>query len=385
MTLFVIVGNELALSNMKYGIITHYDVHNHGAFLQLNGLIKVLKRDFNIDAQALQFDKNYDFAETGVKEKHLLGIKSIGFFMDYIWNRGLGLFIFNIKKRGLFLNFINNENLMGPRSDQSEEIDGVIVGSDEVFALHTGLTPEFFGYKLPSKKVFSYAGCFGPTTIEEVRRLKCEKIIGDGLSSMIGLSMRDQNSIAVAKELTGRESELVCDPVILYGYKEELAKHTNPNLPRYLLVYAYESRLNEPNEYQPIIDYAHKNGLIVVCPGFYHKWADKNINADPVELLRYFKYADCVITDTFHGCVMSIILGKEMAVKARKGTANLDNANKLLNLMDEYCIADRRIGDEWNLDDIFSKKVNWEATNKQIESRRSASLDYLKRMIAKGV
>lgn len=46
---------------MKYGIITHYDVHNHGAVLQLNALIKVLKRDFGIDAKALQFDKNYDF------------------------------------------------------------------------------------------------------------------------------------------------------------------------------------------------------------------------------------------------------------------------------------------------------------------------------------
>ena len=61
---------------------------------------------------------------------------------------------------------------------------------------------------------------------------------------MVGLAMRDQNSIAVAKEFTGREAELVCDPVILYGYEEEIAKHTNPNLPKYLLVYAYESRLN---------------------------------------------------------------------------------------------------------------------------------------------
>jgi Polysaccharide pyruvyl transferase. len=370
---------------MKYGIITHYDVHNHGAFLQLNGLIKVLKQKFNIDAKALQFDKNYDFAEAGVKEKHQLGIKSIGFFINYILNRGVGLFFFNIQKRGLFSKFIKKEELIGPRCDQSEKLDGVIIGSDEVFALHTGLTPEFFGYKLPAKKVFSYAGCFGPTTIDDVRRLKCDKFIGEGLNTMVGLSMRDQNSIAVAKELTGRDAELVCDPVILYGYSDELAEHTNPNLPQYLLVYAYESRLNDPKEYQPILDYAHKNGLIVVCPGFYHKWADKNINADPVELLRYFKYAKAVVTDTFHGCVMSIISGREMAVKARKGNANQDNANKLLNLMEEYCIADRRIGDDWNLDEIFSKKVNWEDTNKQIEKRRAASLDYLQRMIAKEV
>lgn len=55
---------------MKYGIITHYDVHNHGAILQMNALIKVLKRDFNIDAQALRFDKNYDFMGRALKAKY---------------------------------------------------------------------------------------------------------------------------------------------------------------------------------------------------------------------------------------------------------------------------------------------------------------------------
>lgn len=29
---------------MKYGIITHYNVHNDGAVFQLNALIKVLKQ-----------------------------------------------------------------------------------------------------------------------------------------------------------------------------------------------------------------------------------------------------------------------------------------------------------------------------------------------------
>ena len=48
------------MNNMKYGIITHYDVHNHGALLQLNGLKQVLN-SLGIEANALQFDKNYDF------------------------------------------------------------------------------------------------------------------------------------------------------------------------------------------------------------------------------------------------------------------------------------------------------------------------------------
>ena len=360
---------------MRYGIITHYDVHNHGAFLQLNGLIKVLKRDFDIDAQALKFDKDFNFAEAGVKEKHKISIKSVSYFFNYIRERGLKIFLFNIRKKILFSSFVKKENLIGSRSDNSEKLDGIIIGSDEVFALHTGLTPEFFGYNLPSDKVFAYAGCFGPTTIEDVKKLNCETFVADGLASMSGLSMRDQNSIFIARELTGISSTLVVDPVILYGYKKELQGLTKPNLPKYMLVYAYESRLNDPKEYQPILDYAHKKGMIVVCPGFFHKWADENINTDPIELLRYFKYAECSVTDTFHGCVLSIISGCDMAVKLR------DNANKLFNLMQEYKIEYRVINDAWNLDVIFDKKVDWFVVKEQIIERRSVSMDYLKDMI----
>lgn len=362
---------------VKYGIITHYDVHNHGALLQLNGLIKVLKRDFSIDARALQYDKNYDFAKADVKKKNRISIASAGFFVNYILKRGIDLFLFNVKKKHLFSSFIKRENLIGPTCKESKKLDGVVIGSDEVFSLHLGPTPELFGFNLPSEKVFAYAGCFGSTTIDIIKQRNCEKFVRDGLNSMVGLSMRDPNSIYIAKELTGRDSVLVVDPVILYGYEKELSKLKKPKFPKYLLVYAYESRLNEASEYQPILDYAHRNGLIVVCPGFFHRWADININTDPIELLRYFKYAEYSVTDTFHGCVLSIITGCDMAVKIR------DNANKLFNLMKEYNIESRTINEKWDLTSIFDNKVDWDIVKSQITKRRAVSMDFLKSMIEK--
>ena len=53
----------------KVGIITHYDVHNHGAHLQLYALVKCLAK-LGYEAKALRFQKNYDFmggAEAGKK------------------------------------------------------------------------------------------------------------------------------------------------------------------------------------------------------------------------------------------------------------------------------------------------------------------------------
>lgn len=359
---------------MKYGIITHYDVHNHGALLQLNGLKQVLN-GLGINASALQFDKNYDFMGRAMKAKYELSIKSIGIYLKFITEKGLGQTLYNVKKKRILDGYRKQQGLVGGYYTECDELDGVVVGSDEVFALHTGPTPAFFGHALPSKKVFSYGGCFGPTTIEEVEKWNCRAFVASGLSNMIGMGMRDQNSIRIAEELTGKKAELVCDPVILYGYTKELENAVKPLNEPYMVVYSYDGKFEESAE--EIKAYARKHGLKIVSPGFYQKWADVNVNVDPVELLHWFKGAECVVTNTFHGCVMSIITGREMAVRMR------GNANKLFNLMQEYKIDDRVFGEGKDLNCIFSSKVDWNVVNEQIEERRTLSMDYLKRMIAK--
>ena len=359
---------------MKYGIITHYDVHNHGALLQLNGLAKVLN-GLGINASALQFEKNYDFLGLKIKAKYEISLKSVGIYWDYLKNNGLGQTLFNYKKKKILETFKAHEKLVGGYYTECGELDGVVVGSDEVFALHTGPTPVFFGHALPTNKVFSYAGCFGPTTIEEVDQLHCRPLVASGLKNMIGMGMRDQNSIRIAEELTGKKAVLVCDPVILYGYEKEMANMVNPMKEKYIVVYSYDGKFEEFAE--EIKAYAHKHGLKIVSPGFYQKWADVNVNIDPVNLLAWFKGAECVVTNTFHGCVMSIISGTDMAVSLR------GNANKLFNLMTEYEIVDRELGNGNSLEQILGKKINWTVVNEQVKIRRTQSLDYLKKMIAK--
>lgn len=252
-------------------------------------------------------------------------------------------------------------------------MDGVIVGSDEVFALHTGPTPVFFGYCLPSNKVFAYAGCFGPTTLTDIDKWHARAFVASGLANMCGLSMRDQNSISIVQALTGKIPEQVCDPVILYGYKKEIAQARIMLHVPYMIVYSYDGKFEESAK--EIKAYAKAHNLLIVSPGFFQKWADKNVNCNPVELLYWFKGAQCVITNTFHGCVMSIITGREMAVKLR------GNANKLLNLMKEYHLEDREFCANLTLDSIFAKKINWNEVNEEIQSRRASSMSFLNKMI----
>ena len=52
----------------KYGIITHYHISNHGAMLQLQALIHVL-RSLDFEAKALRFEKSFDFIDEETRNK----------------------------------------------------------------------------------------------------------------------------------------------------------------------------------------------------------------------------------------------------------------------------------------------------------------------------
>lgn len=362
--------------NMKYGIITHYDVHNHGAVLQLTALIRVLASN-GIEAKALRFDKNYDFFGHNLKNKYDVSIKSLSIYINYLREKGIKCTLYNYRKHRTLNKFKSELNLIGDYYSESPLLDGVIIGSDEVFALHTGPTPVFFGHCLPTENVMSYAGCFGPTTLPDIYKLHSISFVKSGLRTMKYITVRDQNSADVVEALTGKRPEIVVDPVLLYGFKDEIDRLTAPPISDYLLVYAYDNRMNTPEEISAIKKYAKSMGLKTLSPGFYHSWCDYNIDVDPIKLLSYFKYAKEVVTDTFHGSVMSLITGAKFAVKTRES-----NHLKLSNLLKEYGLEDRIFKNWIDLSDTMSPDIDYLSVDKEIQRRRDDSMNHLHAIIA---
>lgn len=363
----------------KYGIITHYDVHNHGALLQLTALIRVLK-SLNIDARALRFDKNYDFLGHYLKSKYEVSVKSVSTYITYLKEKGTRCTLYNYNKRKTLNQFKKDNNLIGDYYSESPRLDGVIVGSDEVFALHTGPTPVFFGHCLPSDKVFSYAGCFGPTTTEDIKRLHAIPFVKSGLESMSSITVRDVNSADIVEHLIGHRPDIVVDPVLLYGFIEEIKLLKRVDLPPYLLVYSYDNRMNTPEEVTSIKDYARSKGLKTVSAGFFHNWCDYNINVDPISLLAYFRDAVEVVTDTFHGSVMSIIAEAKFAAKTRES-----NHFKLTNLLNEYGLENRIFQDWKSLESVMNgdRRIDFVNVSHEAKLRREDSLNKLKDMVKK--
>ena len=353
---------------MKAGILTYYGVHNHGAVLQANALKLILEK-MGCEVSFLTFSRNYDMIPAENSKKYKIGISSIPFYIRYALEKGMSNIIFNLKKNKILDKYRTANIPLGERySDFQGEL--VVIGSDEVFAMDVGINPFFYGHGIKTKKVISYAGCFGTTTIDFIKQNRLDALVESGLSSLDAIGVRDGNSKLISDTLTGDNSVIVCDPVILYGYKNEQECFV-PKEEDYIVVYSYDKNMNSSEEVTKIKAYAKERKFKLYSVGYHHKWCDKNINATPEELLGYIKNSKLVITDTFHGSVMSLICNVEFVVKLR------ENQNKLGFLLSEYGVEDRIIDSCDGIGRVSENKMNYDKINRIMEQRRAESRAFL--------
>ena len=311
---------------MKIGILTHYNVINNGATLQMFALKSWLEEKGH-DVFILTYKKNFDYSEEASK-KYIPSFKNRLFiFKSYFLKGSPSLFFFKVKKHKIFNKFIKSHFSF---VDYKSELDVVIVGSDEVFSLEVGCNKMMYGYGLNTNRVVSYAPSFGQTDIELINKRNCFELISNGLKSFSSLSVRDKYSQKVVRELINKECEIVCDPVILYDFSKVTCP-VRPLKKKYILIYSYDKNMNSEEEVKSIKKYAKNRGLNIVSVGTYHKWCDKNINCNPVEWIEYFRNAEEVITDTFHGAILSMITQKK-ALFLRRSI----NSNKINSLIEEF-------------------------------------------------
>ena len=235
--------------SVKIGILTHYDVNNQGAQLQMYALYKKLE-EYGHTPIILTYNKNFDF-DMDAKLKNQVSIKSIPYYLkNYLIAKGLGLTVHNVCKykanKDHRLSTFRYENYA------TADIDMAVVGSDEVFSLGAGVNMMMYGHVLNTNNVISYAPSFGQTDINTIEQYHCKHLIASGLSQFKALSARDANSASIIQELTGIEPTIVCDPVLLYDFK---ATHTSfGKLPKqdYMVVYSYDRHMTEEQEIKAI-------------------------------------------------------------------------------------------------------------------------------------
>lgn len=208
--------------------------------------------------------------------------------------------------------------------------DAVICGSDQVWNPESyNIDGRYFGTFMPHAKRFSYAASFGLSQIPGERMNEWIEY----LNGIREISVREETGKKIVKALTDRDCEKHLDPTLLLSVSEWRTIERKPKKvdlsKKYILTYF----LGKPDEEQQrYIRYiAEKKKCCVLelnredLPLLY--------GCGPSEFLYLIDHAECILTDSFHGTVFSILFEKKFIIFERNGLRN-SMSSRIDSLMD---------------------------------------------------
>ena len=366
----------------KVGILSMQRIFNYGSFLQAYGLKSILE-ELGCGVEFVDYHPGKCLmpADEGAGFKRKI-FKAIDVFKyDAPLTEKLKFIKYKKNYAKNYYPYLGIDEKM----NYKPSLDLLVIGSDEVFNCvqnntNVGFSPELFGEGNNAKRVITYAACFGNTTIDKLEKYNVKNLVEKWLVKMDAISVRDYNSGKVVKELTKRDPIYNLDPVLVYDFVNKCKdipldiKESN-----YIILYGYSGRFTK-EECEKISKYANGENLKIYCIGGIQHCCDKFIDCNPFEVIAYFKNANCIITDTFHGTILSIITHKKFATIVR--SEGYGNSEKLIDLLERLQLKKQIINNLNELAIILSASIDYDTTDKIIEFQRNWTYNYLKEQIS---
>lgn len=365
---------------MHVGIMSMQRIVNHGSFMQAYGLKSMLESMGN---DVVFVDYRPEPCAPGVRGaweslKDWLGRRkadarftrlgrsvliAAGIYrmtpMDIEYERCLELLGVDPRKRNI-----------------GERVDTLVIGSDEVFNCtqagpNVGFCRQLLGSGNNCDRLISYAGSFGHTTSADLERYGIAGEVASCFASFDAISVRDVNSKDILEGLGFKNLYMHLDPVLVSGV-EDMSWSPVDTPKRYALVYGYRNRFTAA-EGDAIAAIAKSRGVELLAVYGHQSFCDKNVDCGPDEILSYFKGADFVVTDTFHGSIFSAITHTPFAVVKRS-----QNANKLSDLLKRLALTDRLASAPEEFGMILESEQSFEESDRRRALARCESLAYLR-------
>lgn len=367
---------------MEVGIMSMQRVENYGSFLQAYGLKKEIEKlghtvqfvDYQVEPSVVLSEEEQKSGTANSKILKAFHMLSPAY---RAWRKK------QIKMNSTFQEFSKayNEqflpklNVIKKEYNICPKLDVLVIGSDEVFnctqpGSKVGFSRQLFGKNNNAKKVISYAASFGSTTYEKLEQYHIAEEVGELLSQFYSISVRDENSRKIVETLCDFFPASHIDPVLLYDFSE--VDSISIPMDNYIVVYAYADRI-KGKEAEAIREFAKRENKKILSLGFYQPFCDEYVLASPLEVLAYIKYADYVITDTFHGTVFSIKYQKKFGTIIRDS-----NRQKLGDLMERFDVTKRQICELEGLRQIMVSELDKEKVKNILFTNQKAGRAYLK-------
>lgn len=274
---------------------------------------------------------------------------------------------------------------ISPEPDYSTDgMDMLVIGSDEVFNCvqsnpNVGFSPDLFGASSHAGRTITYAASCGNTTVAKLRESGVADEVAGWLGKLDAVSVRDENTAAVVNELTGTDPTRNLDPVLAWDFFGEEDVPETPVEGRYLIAYAYSGRLTR-GECAALRAYADKRELKVVNVGGVQGCCDEFLDLGPFEVLAAFRGAECVLTDTFHGTILSVIAERPFASIVR--TRGYGNSEKLTDLIARLGLEGRAASGPEGFERLLGQSPDWRSVRSALAGARVGAREYLSSQVA---
>ena len=253
----------------------------------------------------------------------------------------------------------------------ADQYDAFVAGSDQVWNPNFHFNSDFeFAAFAPQSKRFSYAASIGVSSIKEEHK----KAFIKNIQEMKTLSVREEDSIPLIKELTGRDAFVHVDPTMLLEKENyfEIEEMPPQGLPKkYLLTYFLG---NLPAEYRENIQkLADRLGLEVVA--LSETKGTKYYEFGPQHFLYAIHHAEYICTDSFHGSVFSILFQKPFSIFVRTDK-DVPMNSRIETLVNKFGLRDR-MAKEMNVEDAL-KPIDYDSVDTILKQERAKAKDYLR-------
>lgn len=269
----------------------------------------------------------------------------------------------------------------GDLKDIANIYDAYICGSDQIWSPML-LSPSYYFDFLPeSDKKIAYACSFGMSFIPEQKKERIAKWL-DRFSS---ISVREDAGVKIVGELTNKDAVINVDPTMLLNAEEwdKLVTLDRPVAEPYMLCYFLS--YNE-EQWQKAQNVALEKGLkMVVIPATKESYqkGDKVISdVGPIDWVNLIKHADMVATDSFHGCVFSIIYQRQFMVFKRFSDNNkLSQNSRVYTLLSAYGLENSLVDQLDTFQPAEISKAQYDKVLSDVLAKANASKAWLKNAI----
>ena len=272
---------------------------------------------------------------------------------------------------------INREEIKNYREELCGRYDAFIVGSDQVWRpKYNPYQPAMFldfACRKEVKKI-AYAASFGTDewefSPEETNRFK------ELIKHFDAVSVREESGIGLCKSFFGIDVRQMIDPTLLLDRNDyiSLTESNDTTFEGDLFV----SFLDEnPDKIRLVRNCCSKYNL---TPFFGNSRVEDNdapiedqVQPPLEEWIKGFETAKCIVTDSFHACVFSILFNKPFIVYGNRdrGLSRFESLLRIFGLSGQLVNTSAQFND-------VNMEIDYNHINSVLEAKRAAAINFLK-------